>query len=108
MKIVRPIAELREARRSAAGSVGFVPTMGALHAGHASLFAAARAECDTAVASIFVNEAQFGSAADFASYPRDEERDLRVAEDAGIDLVFAPTAEELYPPGFRTWVEPNE
>jgi len=108
VKIVRPIAELREARRSAAGSVGFVPTMGALHAGHASLFAAARAECDTAVASIFVNEAQFGSAADFASYPRDEERDLRVAEDAGIDLVFAPTAEELYPPGFRTWVEPNE
>jgi len=108
MKIVRTVAELREARRSAAGSVGFVPTMGALHAGHASLFAAARAECDTAVASIFVNEAQFGSAADFASYPRDEERDLRVAEDVGIDLVFAPTAEELYPPGFRTWVEPNE
>jgi pantoate--beta-alanine ligase len=107
VRIIRTVAEMRDAR-AATGSVGLVPTMGALHAGHLSLFEAARAECDTVVASIFVNEAQFGSRAEFTRYPRDEERDARLAEDAGVDFLFAPAATELYPPGFRTWVEPNE
>ena len=107
MRIVRTIGEMRDAR-PARGTVGLVPTMGALHAGHVSLFATARTDCDTVVASLFVNEAQFGSASDFARYPRDEERDFRLAEESGIDIMFAPAADELYPSGFRTWVEPNE
>src|SRR4030095_6721076 len=90
------------------GAVGLVPTMGALHAGHVALLETARAECDIVVMSLFVNEAQVDCAADFARYPRDEERDLRVAEDAGVDIVFAPEAEELFPRGFATWVEPEE
>jgi pantoate--beta-alanine ligase len=90
------------------GTVGLVPTMGALHAGHRSLLEAARAENDIVVMSLFVNEAQFSSSEDFARYPRDEERDLDFAASAGVDVVFAPTSHELYPFGFRTWVEPNE
>jgi len=89
------------------GVVGLVPTMGALHAGHAALFAAARAQCDVLVASIFVNPAQFQEPADLAAYPRDLERDLAAAERAGVDVVFAPPAEELYPAGFATWVVPE-
>jgi pantoate--beta-alanine ligase len=107
VKIVRSIAEMRNARPNA-GTVGLVPTMGALHAGHVSLLEAARAECDFVVMSLFVNEAQFESDADFERYPRDEERDARVAEDAGVDILFAPSADELFPPGYGTWVEPNE
>lgn len=90
------------------GSVGLVPTMGALHAGHMSLLRAARAENETVVMSLFVNPPQFGSEADLARYPRDQERDLALAEEAGVDLVFAPSAEEMYPPGFQTWVEVTE
>jgi pantoate--beta-alanine ligase len=84
-----------------------VPTMGALHAGHEALFAAARPECDLLVASIFVNPAQFEDGADLARYPRDLERDLAVAEASDVDVVFAPSADELYPPGFATWVVPE-
>ncbi len=80
--------------------------MGALHAGHLALVRAARAECDTVVASLFVNPAQFNNASDLAAYPRDEARDLALAEEAGVDLLFAPDANELYPDGFATWVEP--
>jgi pantoate--beta-alanine ligase len=107
VKVVRTVAELREALPSSV-AVGLVPTMGALHAGHVALLETARAECDFVVMSLFVNEAQFDSDADFARYPRDEESDLRVAEDAGVDILFAPEADELFPPGYGTWVEPDE
>ena len=105
MKVVRTVAEMREARSE---NAGLVPTMGALHTGHSSLLEAARAENDVDVMSLFVNEAQFSSADDFARYPRDEVHDLEFAESAGVDVVFAPPADELYPRGFRTWVEPDE
>jgi pantoate--beta-alanine ligase len=108
MKVARTIAELRDARSALTGPVGLVPTMGALHAGHLALCDAARAENDVVAVSLFVNAAQFGDSADLAAYPRDEERDLRIAAEAGIDLVFAPAPDELYPPGFQTWVEVGE
>jgi pantoate--beta-alanine ligase len=102
MKIVRSIAELQ-----LEGKVGLVPTMGALHAGHVSLFDAARAENDVVVASLFVNAAQFDQRADLSRYPRDEARDREIAERAGVDVLFAPSAKEMYPAGFATWVEPD-
>jgi pantoate--beta-alanine ligase len=82
--------------------------MGSVHAGHISLFAAARAECDIVVASLFVNPAQFGPAEDLSRYPRDEERDAQAAEEAGVDFLFAPSPEEMYPPGFETWIDVGE
>jgi len=87
-------------------TAGLVPTMGALHAGHVALFRAAREECDVVVASVFVNAAQFEDAAGLDDYPRDLAADQRVAAEAGVDLLFAPAADELYPPGFATWIEP--
>ena len=105
MKVVRSIKEMKETR---AENTGLVPTMGALHAGHVSLLEAARRENDHVVMSLFVNQAQFSAADDFARYPRNEQRDLELAERAGVDIVFAPAADELYPPDFRTWVEPDE
>jgi pantoate--beta-alanine ligase len=103
VKIIRTIQELRAEPRE--GSVGLVPTMGAFHEGHLALFRAARAENDLVVASLFVNPAQFGAGEDLDRYPRDEERDAKLAEEAGVDILFTPDANELYPPGFRTWVE---
>jgi pantoate--beta-alanine ligase len=82
--------------------------MGALHAGHLSLLEAAREECDAVVASLFVNPAQFAPTEDFARYARDEERDARIAEAAGVDILFAPGAAELYPDGFQTWIDVEE
>jgi pantoate--beta-alanine ligase len=89
------------------GIVGLVPTMGALHEGHAALFAAARAECDVLVASIFVNPAQFEDPGDLDAYPHDFDRDAQMAEAQGVDVVFAPRAAEMYPAGFATWVTPE-
>jgi pantoate--beta-alanine ligase len=109
VKVARTIAAARaELAAHRDGSVGLVPTMGSLHAGHVSLLRAARAECGTVVMSLFVNPAQFSSDADLAGYPRDEARDLELAEDAGADLVLAPSAHEMYPPGFQTWVDVTE
>jgi pantoate--beta-alanine ligase len=102
MKTLRTIAELRA---ELAGEIGLVPTMGALHDGHRALFAAARLENELVVASLFVNPAQFGEAADLAAYPRDEAADARIAAECGVDILFAPSADELYPDGFRTWVD---
>jgi pantoate--beta-alanine ligase len=107
MKVSRTIAELREALAPlrADNEIGFVPTMGALHAGHLSLFTAARRESGLVVASIFVNPAQFGPGDDLERYPRDVETDARRAHEAGVDHLFVPDAEEIYPDGFQTWVE---
>jgi pantoate--beta-alanine ligase len=104
MTVVRTIDELRRARLAVrAGSrVGFVPTMGAWHAGHRALLVAARAECATAIASIFVNPAQFDDPGDLSAYPRTEREDEAVAADAGIDLLFVPAADEIYPAGHAT------
>jgi pantoate--beta-alanine ligase len=106
VKIVRTISELRSEPRK--GRLGLVPTMGAFHEGHLALFRAAREENDRLVASLFVNPAQFAPDEDFTAYPRDEERDARLAEEAGVDVLFAPEPDELYPPGFQTWVEVEE
>jgi pantoate--beta-alanine ligase len=106
MRVVRTIEELRVIPRD--GTVGLVPTMGAFHDGHLALFAAARAACDCVVASLFVNPSQFEDAGDLNGYPRDEDRDARMAGEAGVDIIFAPSAAELYPPGFQTWVEVKE
>jgi pantoate--beta-alanine ligase len=100
VRIVRSAAELpRE------GEIGLVPTMGAFHEGHLALFRAARAENQLVVASLFVNPAQFGEREDLERYPRDEERDAALAEDAGVDMLYVPASEEIYPAGFETWVE---
>ena len=106
MNPCRTIAEVRDALAPLrSGSIGLVPTMGALHDGHLALLRAARSECDTVVMSLFVNPAQFGDESDLAAYPHDEARDLELAGEAGVDLVFAPSYDEMYPPGYETWVD---
>lgn len=108
MEVIHSIADLRsrinEYRRKNDGSVGFVPTMGYLHEGHASLLRKARSQSGLVVLSIFVNPLQFGPGEDFERYPRNTERDLEVAEAAGADLVFMPTVSEMYPSPIRTTV----
>ena len=109
MNVCRTIPTAREALQALRGGVvGLVPTMGALHEGHLSLLRAAGAECDTVVMSVFVNPTQFGDPADLNGYPRDEARDLALAEAEGVDVVFAPRADEMYPPGFQSWVDVTE
>jgi pantoate--beta-alanine ligase len=108
VKLLRARDELRAAlapARREGSSIGLVPTMGFLHEGHLSLLRAARAECDLVVMSLFVNPTQFGPGEDLDRYPRDEERDLRLAAEAGIDFVYAPPVEAVYPEGFSTQVE---
>lgn len=107
MKTLRAVADLRRTLDPlrAASRIGLVPTMGAFHDGHVALFRAARRASDVVVVSSFVNPAQFGDPADLAAYPRDEARDARIAADEGVDLLFVPAVEEVYPAGYATWVE---
>jgi pantoate--beta-alanine ligase len=108
MRVLERKAELREAlapARREGRSIGLVPTMGYLHAGHVSLLEAARSSCDVVVMTLFVNPAQFGPGEDLDSYPRDRERDEAAAEEAGVDLLYAPSVAEIYPEGFSTSVE---
>jgi len=107
MKICSTIAEVRAARADARAdgkSLGLVPTMGALHEGHLSLVRAAKAQCDAVAVSIFVNPTQFGPTEDLAKYPRQFDRDCQLLQQEGVDILFAPPVEEIYPQGNVTWV----
>ena len=107
MRVIETVEEMRAARRGWANkTVGLVPTMGFLHAGHLSLVERARAENEQVVVSIFVNPTQFGPHEDLSRYPRDLPRDLALLEAAGADVVFTPPVEQVYPEGFGTYVEP--
>jgi pantoate--beta-alanine ligase len=108
MQVVTTVAEMRRLRAQMAGSVGLVPTMGYLHEGHLSLVRRARADSQHVVVTIFVNPTQFGPQEDYRRYPRDPERDLRLLEQDGADIVFMPAVEEMYPPGFDAWIEVGE
>ena len=108
MRTTNSLSELKSVRAGMNGTFGLVPTMGALHAGHASLIQRARAECRNVGVSIFVNPAQFSQEEDLSNYPRPIERDLDFLDDLGVDVVWVPTVETMYPPGFQTWVTVEE
>jgi len=108
MKVVTSLSELRAARRASPEPFGLVPTMGFLHEGHLSLVRRARVECAAIGVSIFVNPSQFGPSEDLEAYPRDLARDLRMLAADGVDLVWTPNVEDVYPPGFQTWVSVEE
>jgi pantoate--beta-alanine ligase len=110
MRTLRTIREVRAAlwgARQADRRIGLVPTMGAFHDGHVSLMRTARSECDVVVVSLFVNPTQFGAGEDFSRYPRNEGDDASIASDIGIDFLFAPSEEEMYPPGFASSLDPG-
>jgi len=105
MRVLHSIAEMKEARRKLRGSVGFVPTMGYLHEGHLDLARVARTDNRNIIVSIFVNPTQFGPKDDYTSYPRDTKRDLTMLKSEKVGIVFMPSAEEMYPPRYSTWVD---
>ena len=110
LPIARTVGSVREALEPAwerGDRIGLVPTMGAFHEGHLALMRAAREACDMVVVSLFVNPAQFGPGEDLSRYPRDEASDALAAAAAGVHLLFAPSVDEMYPPGFDTWVDPG-
>jgi pantoate--beta-alanine ligase len=111
MRTLRTVSEVREAARAARAegrTIGLVPTMGAFHPGHVSLMERAKQQTDVVVVSLFVNPTQFGTGEDLTAYPRDEARDAEIAADAGVDVLFAPPVEEVYPAGFQTTVTVGE
>ena len=108
MQVVGPIYELRALRRQLSGTVGFVPTMGYLHKGHLALVKQARMENSAVIVSIYVNPTQFGAGEDFGTYPREFNRDLRLLREEGVDIVFAPSDDEMYPPEYGSWVDVGE
>ena len=108
MQIISTLSDLRTARARLSEPVGLVPTMGYLHKGHLSLVRRARSECKSVVASIFVNPTQFGPDEDLSAYPRDLPRDLRLLETEDVNVVWMPPSEDMYPPGFQTWVTVTE